>query len=155
MIIGRIEMGVRMLVRAIVQQKGADVVTVEQTATVADAARALAEHRIGALVVAANGEEPAGIISERDIVRAVAEHGPEALELEVSRVMTTELATCTPDDGVDTLMATMTERRVRHLPVIDDGHLSGIVSIGDVVKHRVEELQVEARTLHDYIETGR
>jgi CBS domain-containing protein len=144
-----------MLVRSILQQKGADVVTVEESATVREAARSLAEHRIGALVIAPDGEQARGILSERDVVRAIAEHGSQALDLPVSQLMTTVLATCSLDDGVDTLMATMTERRVRHLPVLDGRRLVGIVSIGDVVKHRVEELQVEAQTLHDYLETGR
>jgi CBS domain-containing protein len=144
-----------MLVRAILHQKGADVVTVEESATLREAARSLGEHGIGALVIAPSAREVRGIISERDVVRAIAEHGPDALDLPVSRFMTTTLATCTPDDGVDALMATMTSRRVRHLPVLEDGRLAGIVSIGDVVKHRVEELQVEAQTLHEYIETGR
>jgi CBS domain-containing protein len=144
-----------MLVRAILQQKGDDVVTVDESATVRDAARTLAEHGIGALVIAPSSHDVRGIVSERDLVRAIAENGPEALDLPVSRFMTTTLVTCTSDDGLDVLMATMTSRRVRHLPVLDGDDLVGIVSIGDVVKHRVEELQVEAQTLHEYIETGR
>jgi CBS domain-containing protein len=143
-----------MLVRANLAQKGADVVTIDESATVGDAARLLAEHRIGALVIASD-DGVRGILSERDVVRGIAAQGMTALAGAVADLMTTAVTTCSPDDSVDALMAIMTDRRVRHLPVIDDGRLAGIVSIGDVVKHRVEELQVEAKTLHDYIETGR
>jgi len=143
-----------MLVRAILQQKGSDVTTIDGDATVGEAAQLLAEARIGALVIAAD-RRVQGILSERDIVRCLAERGLDVLELPVRSLMTTVVTTCSPDESLDALMAKMTELRVRHLPVLDDGRLSGIVSIGDVVKHRVEELQVEAQTLHDYIETGR
>jgi CBS domain-containing protein len=143
-----------MLVRRILQQKGDDVVTIDENATVGEAARVLADLGIGALVIAPAGQVR-GILSERDIVRGLASRGAEVLDTPVSSLMTTAVATCALDDGVDALMVTMTSRRVRHVPVLDGGGLVGIVSIGDVVKHRVEELQVEARTLHDYIETGR
>jgi CBS domain-containing protein len=147
-----------MLVRAILQQKGADVVTASDDETVEAAARRLATRRIGALVVTAEGAaggDVRGILSERDIVRGLAERGPAVLTAPVSSLMTTDVRTCGLDDGLEDLMATMTEHRIRHLPVLDGPALVGIVSIGDVVKHRVGELQVEARTLHDYIETGR
>jgi CBS domain-containing protein len=146
--------GVAMLVRAILQQKGADVITIDGDATVGEAARSLAEARIGALVIATE-RHVQGILSERDIVRGLAERGLEILDVPVRTLMTTVVTTCSPDDSLETLMTTMTARRVRHLPVVESGRLAGIVSIGDVVKHRVEELQVEAKTLHDYIETGR
>ncbi len=143
-----------MLVRAILQKKGADIVTIDEDATVGEAARMLAERRIGALIIAAD-DRVRGILSERDIVRGLATQGVGVLDAPVASLMTTTVATCVLDDGIDTLMATMTEQRVRHLPVVDGDRLVGIVSIGDVVKHRLEELQVEAQTLHDYIETGR
>ena len=145
-----------MLVRAILQAKGADVVTIDDQSTVGEAARTLAKHGIGALVIASGDQDVRGILSERDIVRGLATQGLAVLDAPVATLMTTSwLLTCAPDDGLDALMATMTDQRVRHLPVLDDGRLAGIVSIGDVVKHRVDELQVEAKTLHDYIETGR
>jgi CBS domain-containing protein len=147
-------MGVEMFVRAILQQKGSEVVTIGGDATVADAARTLAHERIGALVVT-DGGDLRGILSERDIVRGLAESGRDVLDAPVRSLMTRRVSTCGLDDDLDTLMSTMTEQRIRHLPVMDGGALAGIVSIGDVVKHRVGELQVEARTLHDYIETGR
>lgn len=144
-----------MLVRAILHDKGAGVVTIDDTATVGAAARMLAEHRIGALVIA-DDLQVRGILSERDIVRGLADRGLDVLDAPVESHMTKVVTTCSPDDSLETLMATMTERRVRHLPVTEeDGRLCGIVSIGDVVKHRVHELQTEAQTLHDYIETGR
>jgi CBS domain-containing protein len=143
-----------MLVRAILQKKGADIVTIDEDATVGEAARMLAERKIGALIIAAD-DQVRGILSERDIVRGLATQGVGVLDAPVARLMTTAVATCVLDDGIDSLMATMTEQRVRHLPVVDGDRLVGIVSIGDVVKHRLEELQVEAQTLHDYIETGR
>jgi CBS domain-containing protein len=144
-----------MLVRNVVQRKGSWVATVPTTAPVSQAARELSRHGIGAVVVSNDGSAIEGILSERDIVRGIAEHGPTALELPVTVLMTDEVLTCRPDDTVDSLMAIMTSHRFRHLPVVDDDGLAGIISIGDVVNHRVEELQTEARTLHDYIETGR
>lgn len=143
-----------MLVQAILQQKGSRVVTIGADASVADAARRLVEERIGALVIAEEGKVR-GILSERDIVRGLAEKGTAVLDVPVHSLMTHEVSTCSLDDDVPSLMRTMTDRRIRHLPVLENGALAGIVSIGDVVRHRVEELELEARTLHDYIETGR
>jgi CBS domain-containing protein len=143
-----------MLVRSILAQKGTDVVTVDEAATIDHAARVLAEHRIGALVIAPD-DRIRGILSERDIVQGVADRGAEVLDAPVAVLMTTVVATCGLDDSTDDLMATMTEHRIRHIPVVDGVRLVGIVSIGDVVKHRVAELQEEAQTLHDYLETGR
>lgn len=143
-----------MQVRSILQHKGSWVATVAPTDTVAEAAQALSEHGIGALVVSADGRTLDGILSERDIVRALAlDH--EVRDKLVAELMTGDVMTCDPRATVDTLMAVMTERRVRHLPIVEDGVLAGIISIGDVVKHRVEELQAETQVLHDYIETGR
>jgi CBS domain-containing protein len=144
-----------MLVRSIVQRKGDWVATVAPDTPVSQAVGELSRHGVGALVVSSDGSTIAGILSERDVVRGVANHGTAALDLAVAELMTEEVLTCRLDETVDSLMAIMTSNRCRHLPVVDGDVLVGIVSIGDVVNHRVEELQVEARTLHDYIETGR
>lgn len=139
-----------MNVQSILQRKGAEVATISQTASVCDAVRLLGERRIGALVVSGDGRAIEGIISERDVVR-VAENGGLD-DITVGSVMSTDVVTCAVGDGVDRLMALMTERRIRHLPVVDDGgHLAGIVSIGDVVKARLTELEHENRALADYI----
>lgn len=144
-----------MLVATIIHEKGSNVATISPRATLTDAASELRLRSVGALVVSSDGRSIEGIISERDIVRRLAERGQAALAESVASVMTTEVRTCGPDDTCDDLMRVMTEHRMRHLPVMVDGTLAGIVSIGDVVKHRVEELEQEARTLHDYITTGR
>lgn len=144
-----------MLVATIIHEKGSNVATISPRATLTDAASELRLRSVGALVVSSDGRAIGGIISERDIVRRLAERGQAALAESVESVMTNEVRTCGPDDTCDDLMRVMTEHRMRHLPVVVDGVLAGIVSIGDVVKHRVEELEQEARTLHDYITTGR
>lgn len=139
-----------MNVQSILGGKGADVATISQTASVCDAVRLLGERRIGALVVSGDGRAIEGIISERDIVRVAADGQLDRLS--VGAVMSTQVVTCSPGDGVDRLMALMTERRIRHLPVVDDqGHLAGIVSIGDVVKARLAALEHENQALADYI----
>ena len=111
---------------------GAEVFTITPTDSVTDLLAALAEHNVGALVVM-DGDTVAGIVSERDVVRRIASHGAQALETAVGDIMTTEVVSCASTDAVDSIAATMTERRVRHMPVIDDGALAGLVSIGDVV----------------------
>lgn len=139
-----------MNVQSILGRKGADVATIEQTASICDAVRMLGERRIGALVVSGDGRAIEGIISERDVVRVAADGKLD--DLSVGAVMSTQVVTCTAGDGVDRLMALMTERRIRHLPVVDEhGHLTGIVSIGDVVKARLTELEHENQALADYI----
>ena len=141
-----------MNVQSIIGSKGTAVETVSQTATLHDAVRQLGERRIGALVVSGDGRKIEGIISERDIVRALANSGSGALDGSVGSVMSTDVVTCSAGDGVDRLMALMTERRIRHLPVVDgQGHLTGIVSIGDVVKIRLAELEHENQALAEYI----
>jgi CBS domain-containing protein len=144
-----------MLVRNVLQRKGRWVATVAGSAPVLEAARLLSRHGIGALVVSDDGRTIDGILSERDIVRGVASHGPGVLDAPVASLMTTEVHTCRPTDTLDALMAIMTERRIRHLPVLENGELVGIVSIGDVVSQRVDELQAEARALHEYLLGGR
>jgi CBS domain-containing protein len=144
-----------MNVQSIIGGKGPVVATISQTATLRDAVAQLTERRIGALVVSGDGKAIEGIISERDIVRAASVSGPNALDGSVGSVMSTDVVTCSAGDGVDRLMALMTERRIRHLPVVDErGQLAGIVSIGDVVKARLSELEQENHALAEYI-TGR
>jgi len=144
-----------MLVRTILAQKGTEVATVVPSSTVAAAVAELGRQRIGALVVSPDGRAIEGILSERDVVRGLAELGPGVLDQPVSALMTAEVTTCVSDDTADILMGLMTEQRIRHLPVVESGSLCGLISIGDVVKARVGELQVETQTLHEYIHTGR
>lgn len=145
-----------MLIEHILATKGPDVVTLRSDATVADAVAQLKQFRIGAIIVSDDdGTTAAGILSERDIVRALADAGAAALEQQVSDVMTADVHTCPPTATLEDLMEAMTARRIRHIPVVADGKLVGVVSIGDVVKHRVGELSVEAQTLHEYVNSGR
>lgn len=138
--------------------KGTEVITVTPTASLQEAALTLRANRIGAVLVVddvtGNGRI-AGILSERDIVGAIADFGASALEKPVSDVMSADVVTCSPSDTVEQLMETMTARRIRHLPVVQDTALVGIVSIGDVVKKRLAEISDEAKALQDYITTGR
>lgn len=135
----------------ILDRKGRDVVTIEAGATLAEATTRLAERGIGALVVTAEGQPVAGIISERDIVRCIASEGSGCLERPVREFMSTDVRTCTTEDNADELSSVMTERRFRHLPVVEDGELVGIVSIGDVVKSRIDDLEVEKDALEGYV----
>ncbi len=145
-----------MNVRTILGNKGADVATIGQKASLSDATAQLRDRGVGALVVSDDGRHIDGIVSERDVVRALAAHGSSALGRTVGSAMSTEVVTCGADDSVDDLMAAMTERRIRHLPVLDgDGLLAGIISIGDVVKARLGELQTENQALAEYITHGR
>jgi CBS domain-containing protein len=144
-----------MRVATILSEKGSTVATIDSTATLAEAAAELRLRGVGALVVSRDGRTIEGIISERDLVRRLAERGELALGELVGAVMTAEVRTCDPTDTSEDLMRVITEHRTRHLPVVVDGALSGIVSIGDIVKARLDELEQEARTLHDYITTGR
>jgi CBS domain-containing protein len=127
------------------------VATIAPAATVAKALAQLKERNVGALVVSADGERVAGIVSERDIVRRLADEGAKLLDTPVSAVMTKNVYTCHPEDSVADLMSRMTERRIRHLPVVVGGRLAGIISIGDVVRDRVEEIEDEAQALREYI----
>jgi CBS domain-containing protein len=139
-------------VSVILDRKGADVVTIGRDTGLTDALKALAEHNIGALVVSDHAGRISGIISERDIVRRLAGLGSATLDLTVADVMTANVRTCTLDATADEVMQVMTTQRARHLPVLDDeGQLAGIVSIGDVVKSRIDDLETQARSLHDYI----
>ena len=143
-----------MLIAQILAGKGRDVVSTQPDATVAEVASLLKARRIGAVVVTDAEGALCGIISERDLARGLADHGAKLLDMRVSQLMTADVVTCGPDDGIAQLMQTMTERRFRHLPVIEDGRMIGIISIGDVVKHRLQELETETNLLHDYIAGG-
>ena len=140
-----------MQVSVLLQTKGTDVVSVSPDATAAQVAEVLTEHRIGAVVVARDDAVLLGILSERDIVAALALRGAEVLAEPASTLMSRRLVTCQPDTTVDELMSTMTERRIRHVPVVVDGALAGLVSIGDVVKHHIATLEQETQAMHDYI----
>ena len=143
-----------MNVESILAIKGREVVSVKPGESVAAAAETLHRRRIGAALVLDDDGAVAGVISERDIVRGLATRGGVVLGMKVSELMTTDVETCDPGDAVDRIMAVMTERRVRHLPVMRNGHLVGVVSIGDVVKHRLAEIESEAQSLREYIATG-
>ena len=143
-----------MLIAQILAGKSPDVVTTRPDATIAEVAKLLKAKRIGAVVVTDADGGLCGIISERDLARGLADHGADLLTLRVGDLITREVSTCSPDDGIDQLMQQMTEGRFRHLPVVADGRMIGIISIGDVVKHRLQELEQEAHMLHDYISGG-
>lgn len=132
---------------------GGDIIDIEPAADLAAAAKVLAARRIGAVVIRGAGGRLAGILSERDIVRALAEHGSRALTLQVGQVMTREVETCDEDETVAAIMERMTERRFRHMPVMRNGKLVGLISIGDVVRERVEEIERESEAMRDYIQS--
>jgi len=143
-------------VQSILGTKGAAVVTITDGVSLADAAMTLRDKSIGALVVSNDGQHIDGILSERDVVRALANHGASVLGRPVSSAMSKDVVTCRADDAVESLMLSMTERRIRHLPVVDDdGLLGGVISIGDVVKARLGQLEAENQQLYDYITQGR
>ena len=140
-----------MRVKDILDHKGAAVATVGPDASVADLVASLADHGVGALVVTADGRRIEGIVSERDVVRALHRFGPDLLGMPVRQIMTANVHTCVPTDEVRALARTMTDRRFRHMPVAVDGALAGIVTLGDVVKSRVDELETEHDQLVGYI----
>jgi CBS domain-containing protein len=132
-------------------EKGRDVVTTFATASIAGAIDKLTKHKIGALVVVDDNDRIAGIISERDIVRAIAEHGAEILSTPLSAVMTRAVVTCSENETVNDVMTRMTRGRFRHLPVVENDRLTGIISIGDVVRARIEQVEREAEDMRAYI----
>ncbi|MBL0402986.1 CBS domain-containing protein [Microvirga aerilata] len=143
-----------MIVNKILELKGRDVVTIEPAQALSEAVKVLSERRIGALLIV-DGQRPvSGIISERDIVRAVAAQGIKALEEPVSRFMTEKVVTCTGQTSINDVMELMTEQKFRHVPVVEGGRLAGIISIGDVVKLRLEEVEAEAQAIKEYIATA-
>lgn len=141
-----------MRIQEILRRKGDSVVTISPDRTVADLLSLLAEHNIGAAVVSVDGSVIDGIVSERDVVRALARDGRDALDRQVRELMVTDVRTCTAEDELETLARTMTDHRVRHLPVVEQDRLSAIVSIGDIVKHRIDELQAERDHLVNYVQ---
>jgi CBS domain-containing protein len=143
-----------MTVSIILAAKGREVVTIEPGATLKSAVALLAERRIGAVPVLGADNRIVGILSERDIVRAVAEAGAAALEQPVSQSMTRKVSTCTESETIASLMERMTAGKFRHLPVVDQGRFVGIVSIGDVVKHRLQEMERDSAAMRDYIQTA-
>ncbi|WP_433270230.1 CBS domain-containing protein [Actinosynnema sp. CS-041913] len=142
-----------MRIADVLRNKGSAVATVDARASVAELVAALAEHNVGAMVVV-GPDGIAGIVSERDVVRRLHDRGAGLLEAVVSDIMTAEVFTCSPKDSVDSLTVLMTERRIRHVPVVSDGLLVGIVSIGDVVKSRISQLEEDQDQLTAYIVQG-
>ena len=142
-----------MRIADVLKNKGAGVLTVTPETTVSELLGGLVTRNVGAMVVIGS-DGLVGIVSERDIVRMLHEHGAAALGRRVADIMTSEVVTCSPEDSVDSLSGLMTTHRVRHVPVMDDGQLAGIVSIGDVVKTRMEALQAEREALEAYITQG-
>ncbi len=143
-----------MNVKTILAAKGGDIYSIDPTANLAAAATLLSTHRIGAAVIRGAGGRLAGILSERDIVRAVSEHGAAALALPVGQVMTRNVTTCGEDDSIADIMERMTDGKFRHVPVLKNNKLVGVISIGDVVKQRVEEVERDADAMRDYIQTA-
>lgn len=141
-----------MIIADILRSKGAAVLTIAPEASAAELAAVLAENRIGAVVV--EHDRPIGIVSERDVVRGLNSEGAGVLDASVADLMTTELFTCEPADSVDRISVAMTERRIRHVPVLDGGELAGIVSIGDVVAARIRDLETARGQLESYITQG-
>jgi CBS domain-containing protein len=143
-----------MFVSDILSQKGGLVFSVTPSTTVAEVAKQLSVRRIGSVLILDDQSAVVGIVSERDLVRALATHGAKAMELEARQIMTRDVVTCHPDDSIDEVMQTMTSGRFRHIPVVHHGELLGLVSIGDVVKARIEETEHEAEALKAYIVAG-
>ncbi|MDT7797656.1 MAG: hypothetical protein QOI78_1089 [Actinomycetota bacterium] len=143
-----------MRIADLLRKKGTAVATVTPETTVSTLLAGLAEKNVGAMVVIAPDGSIAGIVSERDVVRRLNDHGPALLDGPVAEIMTTLVASCGPEDSVDQLSVLMTERRIRHVPVLENGRLAGIISIGDVVKNRMEELEKSQEQLEAYISQG-
>ena len=143
-----------MQVASILADKGRSVVTAKAGTSIPEIAQVLKSKKIGAAVVVDDGEHVVGIISERDLVHGLARHGARLLDMHVGELMTRDVVTCSVDLDIDGVMKEMTNSRIRHLPVVDGGRLAGIISIGDVVKHRLDALEDEANQLKRYIATG-
>ncbi len=140
-----------MKVSQLLQTKGRQVATIDESRPVLEAVNELRDRGIGALVVSGDRAPLVGILSERDVVRALASSGAKALELPVRSIMSSQVVTCTESETLDRLMKLMTDRRIRHVPVVEEGALTGMISIGDVVKHRVEQLENDKRDLLEYV----
>lgn len=143
-----------MLIGSILRDKGGEVFTLAETLTLEEAAQELHRRKVGCVVVVSAGEAVVGILSERDIVREIARHGPSRLAEPVASAMSRSVIWASPDESIDEGLARMTDRRIRHLPVMDDGRLIGLVSIGDLVKRRIQQVEGEAASLRAYIASG-
>lgn len=144
-----------MRISDVLRVKGDRVITVPPDTRIRDLVAVLAEHRIGAVVVSSDGRTVSGIVSERDVVRALSERGGDVLGEPVTTIHTVEVHVVGPDSHVEEMMRLMTDRRIRHVPVVAEGVLCGLVSIGDVVKNRIDELETERTALTNYISGGR
>lgn len=144
-----------MNVSDILKAKGARVITVRPNEAVSTFVKRIVLEKVGAMVVSADGVRPIGLITERDIVHGLSRHGAGLLAMEVGEVMTERVLACAPNDSIKDVMIKMTKGRTRHLPVMEDGKLAGMISIGDVVKSRLENAELEANVLRDYITTAR
>lgn len=140
-----------MTIASILSEKGSDVFTISLPKTLLEVCSTLRKHRIGAILIVDDTGKLAGILSERDIVRRIAENGPDALQADASACMTSNVVTCGPEDTIQTAMARMSEGRFRHIPVLQDGKLAGMVSIGDLVKRRIADAEKEAEDLKNYL----
>jgi CBS domain-containing protein len=140
-----------MIVANILSDKGSAVATARQDTTIADVAAKLAAQKIGSVVIVSDDGRVEGILSERDIIRAIAQRGPGALNEQAADIMTRQVTTCTSAHTLEHLMVTMTSGRFRHVPVVEDGQLVGIISIGDVVKRHIAEVEMEATALRNYV----
>jgi CBS domain-containing protein len=143
-----------MTVQAILSVKGGNVISIDPTATLEAAVKILTDNRIGALLILGPDHRVVGILSERDIVRALAQRGAGALKEPLAQIMTRKVVTCGPSETVGTIMERMTTGKFRHVPVIEQDQVVGIISIGDVVKHRLHEMEKESAALRDYIQTA-
>lgn len=143
-----------MNVAGILKAKGADVITAFPSDSIADISNILGKNRIGAVLIVDSAGSLCGVVSERDIVRGLSECGSDCLAQTAEDLMTSELITTKPSDTIDSVMSLMTEKRIRHLPVLEEGRLTGFISIGDIVKSRMDEVEREAAALRDYIATG-
>lgn len=140
-----------MTIASILNEKGNDVFTIKLPKTLLEVCSTLREHKIGAILIVDENDKLAGILSERDIVRRLADNGPEALKSDAADCMTSNVVTCAPEDTIQTAMARMSQGRFRHIPVLNDGKLSGMVSIGDLVKRRIADAEKEAEDLKNYL----
>jgi CBS domain-containing protein len=143
-----------MNVATIIGEKGRQVITAKSDASLLEIAETLREHSIGCIVVCDGDDKIAGIVSERDLVRAIAKSGTDVLKTPVSNSMTKKVVSCQKGDTIHTIMAAMTDGRFRHMPVVEDDRLIGVISIGDVVRLRIAEAEMEAASMRDYIATG-
>jgi CBS domain-containing protein len=143
-----------MHVGAVIKRKGTNIVTVAPDQSIAEVVGLLSTNRIGAVLVVDSQGDIAGIISERDIVHGLSQHGVKVMDMKVGALMTRDVQRCDPHDTIANIMGVMTQRRIRHIPVVENGKLVGIISIGDVVKQRLDETEMEVETLREYV-TGR